>query len=90
MGGDTTRKSHGQIPCSHDPEWTRQHATQNTRNRKTATVRPYRFRPKPLVPIVVLATIEELEGTMPHSGLERAKQVFVQVLVSVAATFSKI
>ena len=55
MGWDTTPKSHRQIPCSHYLEWTRQHATQNTRNRKLTTVHPYRFWPRPLAPIVVLA-----------------------------------
>ena len=40
------------------------------------------------MPIVVLATIEALQATMPHSVLERAKRGFVQVLLSVAATFS--
>ena len=58
MGGGTTPKSHGQIPCSHYLEWTRQHATQNTRNKKLTTIHLYRFWPRPLVPIVVLATIE--------------------------------
>ena len=82
------RHGHGQIPCSHYLEWTRQHATQNTRNRKLTTVHPYRFWPRPLAPIVVLATIEALQATMPHSALERAKRGFVQVLLSVAATFS--
>ena len=66
MGGDTTPKSHRQISCSHYLEWTRQHATQNTRSRKLTTVHPYRFWPRPLVPIVVLATIEALQAITPY------------------------
>ena len=45
---------------------------------------PYRFWLKPLLPIVVLTTIEALEATLPHSALERAKRAFVKVLVSAA------